>query len=193
MRPIAAPTYLTPDAYLESERKSITKNEYVNGETIARAGASFAHNFITLDTATYLNNTLTGTACQVATGDLRVKVTETESYFYPDIVVICGEPRAEDTAFDTLLNPTLIVEVLSASTATDDREEKFGRYRRIASLQEYVLISQERVEVIVYRHQIPDWSPTEFRTLTDTAPLPSIGCALPLENVYRRVTFDGAS
>ena len=80
--------------------------------------------------------------CQVAaTGDLRVKVSRTESYFYPDIVVVCGEPRAEDNVFDTLLNPTLIVEVLSTSTETYDKDEKFTHYRQIDSLQEYILIS----------------------------------------------------
>ena len=144
MAPIAAPTYLTPEAYLELERKSITKNEYVNGETIAMAGASFAHNFITLDTATHLNNQLMDTEFQIAsTGDLRVKVIQIESYFYPDIVVVCGEPRAEDNVFDILLNPTFIVEVLLASTEIYDKDEKFTHYRQIDSLQEYILISQD--------------------------------------------------
>lgn len=88
MATTAAPTHLTPETYLELERKAITKNEYVNGEIIAMAGASFAHNFITLDTATHLNNQLMDGECQAATGDLRVKVPRTESYFYPDIVVV---------------------------------------------------------------------------------------------------------
>ena len=191
MTPIAAPTYLTPEAYLELERKATTKNEYVNGETIAIAGASFAHNFITLDTATHLNNQLMDTECQVAsTGDLRVKVAQTESYFYPNIVVVCGEPRAEDNVFDTLLNPTLIVEVLSASTEMYDKDEKFTHYRQIDSLQEYILISQDKVQVLRYRRHEPEWIPTEFRTLADVVPLLSIQCELPLRHVYRRVRFD---
>ena len=191
MTPIAAPTYLTPEAYLELERKAATKNEYVNGDTIAMAGASFAHNFITFDTAIHLNNQLMDTECQVAsTGDLRVKVAQTESYFYPDIVVVCGEPRAEDNAFDTLLNPTLIVEVLSASTEMYDKDEKFTHYRQINSLQEYILISQDRVQVVQYRRHEPEWIPTEFRTLADVVPLLSIQCELPLQHVYRRVKFD---
>lgn len=191
MAPIAAPTYLTPEAYLELERKAITKNEYVNGETIAMAGASFAHNFITLDTAIHLNNQLIDTECQlVSTGDLRVKVVQTESYFYPDIVVVCGEPRAEDNVFDTLLNPTLIVEVLSDSTETYDKDEKFTHYRQIDSLQEYILIAQDEVHVMQYRRHEPEWIPTTFRTLADVVPLISIGCELPLQHIYRRVTFD---
>ena len=191
MAPMAAPTYLTPEAYLELERKAITKNEYVNGEILAMAGASFAHNFITLDTATYLNNQLMDGECQVAgTGDLRVKVSRTESYFYPDIVVVCGEPRAEDNTFDTLLNPTLIVEVLSVSTETYDKDEKFMPYRQIDSLQEYILISQNREQVVQYRRQEPEWIPAEFRALGDVVPLVSIGCELPLRHIYRRVKFD---
>ena len=193
MAPIAAPTYLTPEAYLELERKATTKNEYVNGETIGMAGASFAHNFITLDTATHLNNQLMDGECQVATGDLRVKVIRTESYFYPDIVVVCGEPRAEDNVFDTLLNPTLIIEVLSTSTEMYDRDEKFIPYRQIDSLQEYVLISQDRVHVVQYGRQEPEWMPTEFQTLEDVVPLVSIGCELPLQYIYRRVKFDSGT
>ena len=194
MAPIAAPTYLTPEAYLELERKSIRKNEYVNGETIAPAGASFAHNFITFNTAIHLNNQLMDTECQVAsTGDLRVKVIQAESYFYPDIVVVCGEPRAEDNVFDTLLNPTLIVEVLSASTEMYDRDEKFTHYRQIDSLQEYILISQDKVQVVQYRRQEPEWIPTEFRSLEEVVPLVSIQCELPLQHVYRRVKFDNGN
>lgn len=191
MAPIAAPTYLTPEAYLELERKATTKNEYVNGETIAMAGASFAHNFITLGTAIQLNNQLVDAECQVAsTGDLRVKVVHTESYFYPGIVIVCGEPRAEDNVFDTLLNPTLIVEVLSTSTQTYDKDEKFTHYRQIDSLQEYILISQDKVQVLRHRRHEPEWMPTEFRALADVVPLLSIQCELPLQYVYRRVKFD---
>lgn len=191
MAPIAAPTYLTPEAYLELERKATTKNEYMNGETLAMAGASFAHNFITFDTAIHLNNQLMDTECQIAsTGDLRVKVVQTASYFYPDIVVVCGEPRAEDNVFDTLLNPTLIVEVLSTSTEMYDKNEKFTHYRQIDALQEYILISQDRVQVLRYRRHEPEWIPTEFRALADVVPLLSIQCELPLQHVYRRVKFD---
>ena len=190
MAPIAAPTYLTPKAYLELERKATTKNEYVNGEIIAMAGASFAHNFITLDTATHLNNQLMDGECQAATGDLRVKVVQTESYFYPDIVVVCGEPQAEDNVFDTLLNPTLIVEVLSSSTETYDRDEKFAHYRQIDTLQEYILISQDSVQVVQYRRQEPEWIPAAFQALEDVVLLVSIGCELPLQHIYRRVKFD---
>ena len=196
MATTAAPTYLTPKAYLELERKATRKNEYVNEETIAMEDASFAHNFITLDTTIYLSRQLIERQliegdCEVAsTGDLRVKVSQTASYFYPDIVVVRGEPQAEDNVFDTLLNPTLIVEVLSSSTETYDRDEKFAHYRQIDTLQEYILISQDRVEVVQYCRQEPEWMATEFRTLDDVMRLSSIECELPLQHIYRRVKFD---
>ena len=193
MATTAAPTHLTPETYLELERKAITKSEYVNGEIIAMAGASFAHNFITLDTVIYLSNQLLASECEVAsTGDLRVKVSQTASYFYPDIVVVCGEPQAEDNTFDTLINPALIVEVLSASTETYDRDEKFTHYRQIDTLQEYILISQDSVQVVQYRRQEPEWIPTAFQALEDVVPLVSIGCELPLQHIYRRVEFDSS-
>lgn len=191
MATTAAPTHLTPETYLELERKAITKSEYVNGEIIATTGASFAHNFITSDTVIYLSTQLLDSECEVAsTGDLRVKVSQTTSYFYPDIVVVCGEPQAEDNTFDTLLNPTLIVEVLSASTETYDRDEKFAHYRQIDTLQEYILISQDNVAVVQYRRKEPEWIPTAFQTLEDVVLLVSIGCELPLRHIYRRVKFD---
>ena len=191
MATTAAPTHLTPETYLELERKAITKNEYVNGEIIAMAGASFAHNFITLDTMIYLSRQLIDGDCEVAsTGDLRVKVSQTASYFYPDIVVVCGEPQAEDNTFDTLVNPTLIAEVLSDSTETYDRDEKFAHYCQIDTLQEYILISQDRAEVVQYCRQEPEWIPTAFQALEDIVPLVSIGCELPLRYIYRRVKFD---
>ena len=192
MATTAAPTHLTPETYLELERKAITKSEYVNGEIIAMAGASFAHNFITLDTTIYLSLQLMDSDCEVAaTGDLRVKALQTESYFYPDIVVVCGEPQAEDNTFDTLVNPTLIVEVLSASTEMYDRDEKFAHYRQIDTLQEYILISQDSIEVMQYCRQEPEWVATEFGTLEDVVRLSSIACELPLRHIYRRVKFDG--
>ena len=116
MSSIAAQTDLTPEEYLAFERKATTKHEYVNGHIIAMSGASFAHNFLTMNVANQFYNQLIGGECQVATNDMRVKAIQTDSYFYPDVVVVCGEPRAEDDTFDTLLNPTRIVEILSPST-----------------------------------------------------------------------------
>ena len=187
MASAAAHTHLTPEEYLAFERKATTKHEYLNGQIVAMSGASFAHNFLTMNTANQLYNQLIGGECQVATSDMRVKVTQIDSYFYPDVVVVCGEPRAEDDTFDTLLNSTVVVEVLSPSTETYDRGEKFEHYQQIASLKEYVLISQDKIRVEHYHRQETGWMQTEFRGLEDVLSLLSIGCELRLQDVYRRV------
>ena len=187
MSSVAAQTYLTPEEYLAFERKATTKHEYLNGQIVAMSGASFAHNFITANIAIHLGIQLMDGECRVVTNDMRVKAIQTESYFYPDVVVVCGEPRAEDDAFDTLLNPTLIVEILSPSTETYDRGEKFEHYQQIASLKDYILISQDEVHVEHYCRQGSGWLRTEFRELEDVLSLLSIGCELRLQDVYRRV------
>ena len=187
MASAAAETYLTPEEYLAFERKATTKHEYLNGQIIAMSGASFAHNFITVNIATSLNVQLMEGACRVATSDMRVKVTEIDSYFYSDVVVVCGEPIPEDNVFDTLLNPILIVEVLSPSTEAHDRGEKFAHYRQIASLKEYVLVSQDKISVEHYLRQGTQWLLTEFRRLEEVLSLVSVGCKLRLQDVYRRV------
>ena len=190
MSSVAAQTYLTPEEYLAFERKATTKHEYLNGQIVAMSGASFAHNFITVNIAAHLNIQLIAGEGRVAASNMRAKVTEIDSYFYPDVVVVCGEPRAEDDTFDTLLNPTLIVEVLSPSTETYDRGEKFEHYQQIASLKEYILISQDKIRVEHYRRQEADWLQTEFQGLEEVLPLLSIDCELRLQDVYRRVKFD---
>ena len=189
MSSAAARTYLTPEEYISFERKATTKHEYLKGQIIAMSGASFAHNFITLDTATQLNIQLMGGDCQVAASDMRVKVTKTNAYFYPDIVVFCGEPISEDNNFDTLLNPTVIIEVLSPSTETYDRGEKFEDYKQIESLKEYVLVSQDKVLVEHYRRQEVEWLKREYQELKDVVMLRSIECELRLQDIYSRTEF----
>ena len=189
MSSVAARTYLTPEEYLSFERKATTKHEYLNGQIMAMSGASFAHNFITLDTATQLNIQLMGGKCQVAASDMRVKVTQTNSYFYPDVVVFCGEPISEDNNFDTLLNPTVIIEVLSPSTETYDRGEKFENYKQIESLREYILVSQDKVLVEHYHRQETEWLRREYKELDDMVPLRTIGCELRLQDIYSRTEF----
>ena len=105
MASVAIQTQITPEEYLTWERKAITKSEYLGGKIIAMSGASFAHNIITTNTSTALNNQLMEGDCIVMTSDMRVKATATSSYFYPDVVVVCDKPRFEDDTFDTLLNP----------------------------------------------------------------------------------------
>ena len=187
MSSLAAQTVFTPEEYLVSERKATLKSEYINGEILAMSGASNAHNLITLDIGTELNIQLRERECLVYTNDMRVRTSPMGSYFYPDVVVVCGEPHFEDNVFDTLLNPILVIEVLSPSTEVYDKGEKFRHYQELTSLREYVLVSQDRVRVEQYRLAKTQWVQTEFRAPEDMLPLVSIGCELPLQDIYRRV------
>jgi Uma2 family endonuclease len=132
---------------------------------------------------------LKGSGCVVFANEMRVSIPSVKSYFYPDIGVVCEEPRFEDDVFDTLLNPKVIVEVLSPSTEAYDRGEKFVHYRQLQSLQEYILVSQDKVRVEHYFRQTQQWVLTDFQQLEQQLPLPSIQCELPLQEIYERVPF----
>ena len=187
MSSLAAETLFTPEEYLTMERKATLKSEYLSGQILAMSGASLAHTRITADIVTELNNQLRGGECEVISNDMRVRTGPKGAYFYPDVVVFCGEPEVEDNVFDTLLNPTLVIEVLSPSTEVYDRGEKFRHYQELTSLREYVLVSQDRVRVEQYRLAKTQWVQTEFRAPEDVLSLASIGCELPLRDIYRRV------
>ena len=189
MSSAAVQTYLTPEEYLAWERKSDTKHEYLGGEIIAMSGASYRHTLITMNISGELYIQLKEETCEVHTNDIRVRTSPEISYFYPDILVVCGEPRFEDNVFDTLLNPIVLVEVLSPSTEAYDRGEKFEHYQQFTSLREYILVSQDEVQVEHHRQQHAEWQPTEFRSLEDVLSLTSIDCKLSLEDIYRRVEF----
>ena len=189
MSTLAAQTYLTPAEYINLERKAVTKSEYLSGQIVAMSGASNAHNIITMNTSYQLYHQLLDRDCFVYASDMRVRVQAPVSYFYPDITVVCGEPRFEDDVFDTLLNPTVVIEVLSPSTAAYDRREKFTRYQQIASLKEYILISQSQMYVEHHLRQESQWRATEFQKFGDVVPVTSIKCELLLSHIYRRVTF----
>ncbi len=182
-----ADTYITPEAYLASERRAKYKSEYIHGEILAMSGASRAHNIITVDITTELNIQLRPRGCEVYSGDMRVRTNPTGSYFYPDVVIVCDEPHFEDNVFDTLLNPILVVEVLSPSTEVYDKGEKFAHYQELASLREYVLVSQDRIRVEHYRLMGTQWVGKEFHTPEDVLLLDSIECKLPLRDIYARV------
>ena len=188
MSTLPAQTYLTSEEYLAWERKQLFKNEYHSGQIVAMSGASRGHNRITVDITVQLSNRLIGKDCEVFSGDMRVRTHPPISYFYPDVIVVCGESRFEDEAFDTLLNPILIVEVLSPSTAAYDRGEKFEHYKQLASLKEYLLVSQDRVHVACYRRQGTPWVHNTFQRLEDVLSLPSIECEVPLRTIYRKRT-----
>ena len=190
MATVAAQTYITPQEYLALERKAHCKSEYLNGHIIAMAGASSKHNLIVGDIFYGLYPELRRRGCLVYTNDMRVRPNPRDSYFYPDVVVVCGEPQFEDEAFDTLLNPIVIVEVLSPSTEAYDRGEKFRRYQQLASLKEYVLVSQDKVWVEHHRRHGAQWILSHYRSLEEELLLPSIGCEVPLHDIYARVILN---
>ena len=181
---------LTPEQYLALERKAKTKSEFYNGEMFAMSGASRWHNLIAGNVLTEINLQLRERRCTVYPSDMRVKVSPAGLYTYPDVTVVCGEAQLEDQHFDTLLNPTLIVEVLSKTTAAYDQGEKFEQYRKLASLQEYLLIAQDKYHLTRYSRQ-PDsqWLLLETYSEADTVTLRSIECHLALADVYAKVDF----
>ena len=180
--------YLTPQEYLEIERRAEYKSEYFDGEMFAMAGASRAHNQITTNVVGELHPQLKKRPCRVYTNDMRVKVSATGLYTYPDIVAFCGPARFDDNQKDTLLNPTVIIEVLSDSTEAYDRGKKFQHYRTLESLQEYVLISQQECRVEHYVRQPGNqWALTEVHDLTEVIQLSSIQCQLALADIYDKV------
>ena len=185
----AADTYITLEAYLASERKAKVKSEYIHGEIFAMSTANLAHTLITLDIASELNIQLRGSPCKVITNDIRVRTGPKGTYFYPDVVAFCGTPQFEDNVFNTLLNPVLIVEMLSPSTEVYDRGKKFSHYQKLVSLREYILVSQDRVHVDHYRLSETQWVGKAFHTPEDVLLLSSIDCKLSLRDIYIRVTF----
>ena len=178
---------LTPEEYLEIERRAQVKSEYYNGEMFAMAGARWAHNLVVGNTFAELRQQLRTRPCAVTPSDMRVQVQATGLYTYPDVVVVCGEPLFKDDQRDTLLNPTVIVEVLSKSTEGYDRGKKFVHYRRIDSLREYVLVSQDRVCVEQYTLQEDRWVLAEWNRRDDVLRLTSVGCEISLRDLYAKV------
>lgn len=181
-------TILTPEEYLDAERKAEYKSEYFDGEAFAMTGASRRHNLISTNLVISLGQQLRDKPCEVYSSDMRVKAPAVRSYTYPDVVVVCGEPSFEDEQVDTLLNPTLIVEILSPSTASYDRIKKFGYYRTIESLSEYLLIAQDDYKVEQYVKQTDGrWLLTDIQSPEATIQLSSIECVLALKDVYNKV------
>ncbi len=182
-----AKDYYTPQEYLALERAAEYKSEYINGQIYAMSGASRGHNLIAGNVFRDISSQLRGRPCEVYVSDMRVQVSPTGMYTYPDVVAVCDEPRFE--AEDTLLNPTVIVEVLSPSTEAYDRGEKFAHYRRLASLTDYLLVSQDKVRLEHYTRQSggDQWILTEVSGLDGVLHLASIDCKLALSNVYEKV------
>jgi Uma2 family endonuclease len=184
--------YFTPEEYLEGERKAETKSEYLDGLIYDRAGATRAHNLIVWNVAGELRFQLRGRSCEAYINDMKVRVPSHQLYTYPDIAIACGEIEFEDEETDVLLTPTILIEVLSPSTEAYDRGLKFERYRQIESLQEYILIAQDRISVEHYLRDEEEWRFKAYLKPEDRVTLPSIDCAIPVSEIYLGVEFDEA-
>ncbi len=181
-------TLLTEEQYLEIERKAEYKSEYFQGEMFAMAGAGYQHNLLIMNAGAALHEQFRSRPCIVMANDMRIRVSKTGLYTYPDVVAFCGEPVLLDGHQDTLLNPSLIIEVLSPSTEAYDRGQKFAQYRSIESLSEYVLVSSDRVQVDLFTRQLDGrWLLTSASNLEDSLELQSVGCRLALADLYDKI------
>ena len=180
---------LSPAEYLVFERSSHEKHEYANGELFAVSGGTREHSLLQGNIQRELGNALLERPCEVHTADMRVKIAASGRYVYPDASVVCGEPRFEDAHVDTLVNPSVVVEVLSESSEAYDRGDKFAQYQRAASISDYVLISQTEARVEHFRRQ-PDgrWLLTVLGPGTTLA-LESIGVNVAVDRIYLKVAL----
>ncbi len=181
-------TFLTPEEYLGIERQAEYKSEYYKGEMFAMAGASYAQNLVVSNLLFQLRQGLRSRPCSVLPGDMRVLVSPTGLYTYPDVVVVCNEPRFLTEQKDTLLNPSLLVEVLSPSTEAYDRGRKFEHYQSIESLSEYLLVASDRLHADLFTRQADGrWLLTSASRMEDSLDLQSAGCRLTLADLYEKV------
>jgi Uma2 family endonuclease len=168
----------------------LEKHEYYQGEVFPMSGAGMRHNRIQVNFIGEVRNYLKGKPCDVFGSELRVHIPDNSLYTYPDALIVCGVPEMLDNEFDTLLNPVVIVEILSRTTQNYDRGDKFALYRAIPSLREYILINSEKVGVEhYYRQEDRDWLLHEQQALTERLFVHSIDFSLPLSELYSGVEF----
>ncbi len=187
MSALLTQTHFTVEDYLTLERSASYKSEYRDGQIYAMTGASRKHNLVSGNIYRELSLQLKKRPCEAYINDMRVKAAEASSYHYPDVAVVCGTPQFEDAQVDTLLNPTLLIEVLSPSTEAYDRGSKFAHYRKIASLQEYLLVAQDQPNIERYVRQGDVWILSEVTGIEAFISLKSIDCVLSLREVYDKV------
>jgi Uma2 family endonuclease len=176
--------------YFEIEKNSDIKHEYVYGEIFAMVGASLNHNRIAGAIYTQLDQQLIDSTCEALINDMRTR-TQNRIYRYPDVVVACDPTCEVINGVENLTNPTLIVEVLSRSTAIFDQEGKFREYQQIQSLRYYLLVAQnETLATLLTRQENNTWATQTFTSLNDVIELPLINCRLSLQRTYLRVRFE---
>jgi Uma2 family endonuclease len=178
---------LSPEEYLTLERRAEFKSEYFDGVVYAMAGGSERHNLITGNLITELNVRLRKAPYRVYPSDMKVRVPNSKRFFYPDVSVVCGETRFADEARDVILNPVLVVEVLSESTEAFDRGKKFSSYQQMESLREYLLVAQDESVVEHYLRQEDGWLYTKASGPEDDLVLPALDCRIALSDIYNKV------
>lgn len=183
----------TLDEYLALEASTREKHEFFRGEIFAMGGASALHNLIVMNTGAEIRQQLRGKPRRVYPSDLRVMVSPGGLYTYPDVVVVCGPENFEQPG-DTLTNPTVLVEVLSASSEAYDRGAKFEQYRALASLRGYLLIAQDRVLVEHYARQVDDrWLLTACNRADDIVVIEALECRIAVAEIYLNVAWLSAA
>ncbi len=184
-------SWFSPDEYLALERQSSTKHEYLDGQIYAMAGASPTHNQICFNTTVAVGVQLKGTTCVGYTSDQKIRTDLMDLFSYPDLTIVCGAPQFHDNQKDVILNPTVIIEVLSPKTEEYDRNEKFIRYQNLKSLTDYILISQTRPAVEHFARQKGrrQWLYTLENEMQAEIAIASVGCRLRLADIYDRVVF----
>jgi len=182
--------YYAPEQYLELEQDAGYKSEYLSGQIFAMAGGSPEHSAIGNNIGREMGNLLKRSPCRVFNSDLRVAAMQSGLMTYPDVTVVCGEQHRHPLDRNSIINPTVIFEVLSPTTEAYDRGAKWALYRHLDSLQEYILVSQDKPLVEQYvRQDDGSWKFTAVEGLAASLFLPSLGSSLPLLEVYDKVTF----
>ena len=177
--------YTTAADYLNAERLALDKHEYFQGEIFAMSGASIPHNRIFSNTFGGISSKLRGKKCEPFGSDLRIHIPKNSLFTYPDISIICGEIETTDDKFDTVTNPSVIIEILSPSTRDYDIGKKFYLYRDIQSLKEYILIDSEKITVEKYiRNNDNSWLLTEYKSIEDSFSIETVGLEMKLSDVY---------
>ena len=189
-QPKTEPKRYTAEEYLELEFAAEFRSEFWNGQIVAMSGGSPEHSTIIVNISREVSLQLKGKPCQAFSNDTKVRTGPLTLFTYPDLSVVCGEPHFDADHRVILLNPTLIVEVLSPSTEAVDRGKKFDNYQRIESFTDYVLIAQDSPRIDHYSRQSEtQWLRTTVSGLESTLSLPAIGCTLALSEIYDRVEF----
>ncbi|HAO20723.1 MAG: hypothetical protein BWK80_54060 [Desulfobacteraceae bacterium IS3] len=185
-------TYITPEEYFEIEEAAEYKSEYYHGEMFAMSGASFAHNLVAGNVFASLHRSLRDSDCIVFNSDMKIELDKAKHYAYPDVSAVCGDVRFAEGRDDTIVNPVLIIEVLSESTQKYDRDLKFKAYQNIASLKDYILIDQYSYRVEYFsKNNFGFWDSEVFEKIDDKFIVRSVDVELSLNIIYHRVRLTG--